>query len=306
MRNNRPNLLGILGAAVLAATAAAHPARAAVSVVTSTPDLAAIAREVGGDLVTVTSLAKPDQNYHKIEAKPTDVIRVARAGVFVKVGMDFDTWADAVVSAARNPKVQPGGPGYVDAGRLIRRKAVPTGSLSGASGDIHVFGNPHYWLDPGNAKVVAYQIDLALRAVDAKNAARYDANYTRFAAEVDRRMTGWKSRLAPYKGRQVVAYHDEWVYFLDRFGLGAFGYLEPKPGIPPSGAHVNRLIARMKGAGVKAVIVPSIYPRRFADLVAREAGGTVAVVPYSVGSQGTRTYFDYVDAIVAGFRKALD
>jgi ABC-type Zn uptake system ZnuABC Zn-binding protein ZnuA len=193
----------------------------------------------------------------------------------------------------------------VDAGRLIRKKSVPTERISGASGDIHVLGNPHYWLDPANAKVIAYQVLLALRGVDAKNAAAYDANYKNFASEVDQRLAGWQRELAPYKGRAVVAYHDEWVYFLDRFDLRAFGFLEPKPGIPPSGGHVNDLIRRMKAANVKAVIVPSIYPRRFADLVARETGGTVSVVPYSVGSRGTKGYFDYMDAIVDGFRRAL-
>jgi ABC-type Zn uptake system ZnuABC Zn-binding protein ZnuA len=168
-----------------------------------------------------------------------------------------------------------------------------------------VLGNPHYWLDPANAKVIAYQIDLALRRVDPANAAAYDANYARFSADVDRRLAQWVRELAPYKGKAVVAYHEEWVYFLDRFGLKGFGYLEPKPGIPPSPAHVSALINRMKSAGVKAVIVPSIYPTRFADLVARETGGTVSVVPYSVGARGTRDYFDYIDAIVDGFRKAL-
>ena len=295
----------VTGLLALALAGAARSAQAAMSVVTTTPELAAIAREVGGNLVNVTSLAKPDQNYHKVEAKPTDVVRVARADVFVRIGLDLEPWADALLNAARNPKVQPGGAGYVDAGRLIRKKEAATGQVSMAQGDIHVLGNPHYWLDPANAKVIAYQIDLALRAVDKKNAAVYDANYSRFSAEVDRRLAGWRLALAPFKGKAIVAYHAEWVYFLDRFGLRVLGYLEPKPGLPPSGGHVNHLIQQMKAAGVKAVIVPSIYPTRFANLVAKETGGEVAVVPYSVGSRGTTNYFDYIDAIVNGFKKAL-
>jgi zinc/manganese transport system substrate-binding protein len=283
----------------------ALPASAAVDVVTTTPELAAIAREVGGNLVRVTSLAKPDQDYHRVEAKPTDVVRVKNADVFVRIGLDMDQWASALMSSARNPNVQPGGRGYVDAGRLIRKKEVPTGSISGASGDIHVLGNPHYWFDPANGKVIAYEILLALRAVDSKNAAAYDANYKRFTAEIDRRLAGWRQELAPFRGKSVVAYHAEWVYFFDQFGLRPFGYLEPKPGIPPSGAHVNALIARMKQANVRGVIIPSIYSTRFADLVAREAGGAVAVVPYSVGTRGTTDYVSYIDAIVEGFRRAL-
>jgi ABC-type Zn uptake system ZnuABC Zn-binding protein ZnuA len=290
-------------ALILGATARA--AHATVDVVTSTPELAAISKEVGGDLVRVTSLAKPNQNYHQIEAKPTDVVKVKNADIFVRIGLDMDMWADAVLNAARNPKVQSGGPGYVDAGRLIKKMEVPTANISGASGDIHVFGNPHYWVDPGDAKVIAYEVDLALRNVDPKNATTYDANYSRFASEIDKRLAGWKQALAPYQGKPIVAYHDEWVYFLSRFGLRAFGYLEPKPGIPPSGSHVNNLIAAMKQSNVKAVIIPSIYPTRFADLVAKETGATVAIVPYSVGSLGTTDYFSYMDAIVNGFKKAL-
>lgn len=280
-------------------------AHAAVDVVTTTPELAAIAREVGGNLANVSSLAKPNQDYHRVEAKPTDVVKVKNADVFVRIGLDMDMWADAVMNAARNPKIQPGGTGYVDAGRLIKKKEVPSTNISGASGDIHVYGNPHYWLDPANAKVIAYEVDLALRAVDPKNATTYDANYTRFSAEITKRMAGWKEDLAPYQGKAVVAYHDEWVYFLGQFGLKAFGYLEPKPGITPSGSHINNLITAMKRDGVKAVIIPSIYPTRFGDLVAKETGGTVAVLPYSVGSLGTTDYFSYIDAIVQGYKKAL-
>lgn len=289
----------------LAIAASMSLARAAVDVVTTTPELAAITREVGGNLVSVTSLAKPNQDYHKIEAKPTDVVKVKNADVFVRVGLDLDMWADSVMNAARNAKVQPGGVGYVDAGRLIKKKEVPSVNISGASGDIHVYGNPHYWLSPGNAKVIAYEIDLALRAVDPKNAATYDANYGKFSAELTKRIAGWKEEMAPYAGKSVVAYHDEWVYFLGDFNIKAFGYLEPKPGISPSGSHVNNLIAAMKREGVKGVIIPSIYPTRFGDLVAKETGGTVAVVPYSVGAAGTTDYVSYMDAIVQGFKKAL-
>lgn len=283
----------------------ARPSVAAVDVVTSTPELAAIAREVGGNLVSVQSLARPDADYHRVDAKPTDVVKIARADVFVRIGMDMDMWADALLNSARNSKVARGAVGYVDASSRIRRQDVPTGSISGASGDVHAAGNPHYWLDPKNGIVIAYEIDLALRGVDPKNAATYDANYARFAADINKRLAGWERDLAPFKGKPVVAYHDEWVYFYTRFGLREFGYLEPKPGIPPSGGHISSLMSRMKSSGVKAVIVPSIYSLRYAELLKKEDAATVSVVPYSVGSLGTKTYADYIDTIVAGFRKAL-
>ena len=279
--------------------------RAAVNVVTTLPELASIAKEVGGSRVSVQSLAKPDQDYHRIEARPSDVRRVASAGLFVRAGMDLDMWADALINAARNSAVARGGKGYVDASRMIRKMEVPAGQITGASGDIHVQGNPHYWYDPGNAKVIAYQVLLGLRAVDPKGAAAYDANYKRFVSEVDRRIKGWEKELAPYRGRSVVSYHDEWVYFYKRFGMTPFGYLEPKPGIPPSANHVNNLIRRMKADRVKAVVVSSIYPMRFPQLLQREASASVVRVPYSVGSMGTKDYFSYIDAIVKGFKKAM-
>ncbi|HEY3329996.1 MAG TPA: metal ABC transporter substrate-binding protein [Capsulimonadaceae bacterium] len=294
------SILATLGLAAIAGPASA------VTVVTSTPELAAIAREVGGTKVSVESLAKPGQNYHQVEAKPTDVVKVAHADVYVRVGMDLDMWADSVLRAARNPKVQEGGPGYVDGGRLIKKLEIPTAQISGASGDIHVYGNPHYWLDPGNGKVIAYEILLGLRAVDPANGGYYNEQYTRFAADVDQNIKKWEARLASDRGKPVVAYHDEWIYFYTRFGLKPFGYLEPKPGIPPAPSHVQNLISSMKASGVKTVIVPDIYPNNFATLIAKETGGEVALVPYSVGEQGTTTYISYINAIVESVKKALD
>ena len=276
-----------------------------MEIITTTPELAAITRELVGSLASVTSIAKPEANYHQIDAKPSDVIRVTRADIFVRIGMDMDMWADALVGAARNSKVARGASGYVDASARIKKLEVPTSGINGASGDVHAMGNPHYWFDPKDAVVVAYQILLAVRSVDKANAATYDANYKRFSDEITTRLVGWEKTLAPFKGHGFVAYHDEWIYFATRFGLTPFGFLEPKPGIPPSGGHVADLIQKMKANKVRAVIMGSIYSTKYADLIAKEAGGKVSVVPYSVGGMGTRNYFDYINAIVEGFAKAL-
>ena len=276
-----------------------------MEIITTTPELAAIARELVGNLAMVTSLAKPEANYHQIDAKPSDVVKVARADVFIRCGLDLDMWADALLGSARNPKVQRGAVGYVDASARVRKLEVPTGGINGASGDVHPAGNPHYWFDPKDAVVVAYEILLALLAVDKAHGATYNANYKRFSDEITARLLGWAKTLAPFKGHGFVAYHDEWIYFATRFGLMPFGFLEPKPGISPSGGHVTDLIQRMKASKVRAVVMGSIYSTKYADLIAKEAGGKVAVVPYSVGGMGTRGYFDYIDAIVNGFAKAL-
>jgi zinc/manganese transport system substrate-binding protein len=294
---------------LLTATAlliAALPSFAGVDVVTTTPELAALAKEVAGNLASVQSLARPEANYHQIDAKPSDVVKVARAEVFVRCGMDLDQWADGLLGSARNSKVSPGGPGYVDASARMRKQQVPAGGINGASGDVHPMGNPHYWYDPKNGVVAAYEILLALRRVDPAHAAAYDANYSRFSAEITSKLAGWERQLAPFKGHGFVAYHEEWVYFAQRFGLTEFGFLEPKPGIAPSGGHVTALGQRMKSGGCKAIVLGSIYSRRYADLIAKNTGAQVSVVPYSVGGMGTRTYIEYIDAIVAGFRKALD
>ena len=294
----------ILAAATLLLTAL--PSLAGVDVVATTPELAAIAREVGGSLVSVESLARPESNYHQIDAKPSDVVKVARATVFVRCGMDLDQWADGLIASARNPRIAPGGAGYVDASARMRKQQVPAGGINGASGDVHPAGNPHYWYDPRNGVVAAYEILLALRKIDPKNAAAYDANYGRFSAEINSRLAGWQKELAPYKGHTFVAYHEEWVYFAQRFGLEEFGFLEPKPGIAPSGGHVAALGQKMKSEGCKAIVLGSIYSRRYADLIAKQSGAKVSVVPYSVGGMGTRSYVEYIDAIVTGFRKALN
>lgn len=281
------------------------PAHAAVDVVAATPELADIAREVGGNLVTVYSIAKPNQDYHMIEPRPSDVNRIAQAKVIVRIGLDLDMWFDALINASGNRNIAHGGPGYVDASVGIRKMQVPNEQVTGASGDIHVYGNPHYFYDPLNAKFMAYNIALGLDRVSPGNAATFNANYKRFMGKIDERMAGWTKELAPYQGRKVVIYHESAVYFLHRFGLSEFGTLEAKPGIPPSAAHVQNLISRMKASGIKTVVVESIYPRQFPDMVVRETGAKLGITPYSVGSLGTKSYFDLISMWVRVYKQAL-
>ncbi len=277
----------------------------AVNVVAATPELADITSQVGGDKVSVYSIAKPNQDYHMLEPRPSDVSRIARADMVVRIGLDLDMWLDALMNSAGNGKVNRGGAGYVDASVGVAKMEVPREQITGASGDIHVFGNPHYFYDPMNGKIVAHNVLLGLERVDPGNAAAYRANYERFAREIDRRTAAWQAALAPYRGRPVVIYHDSAIYFLRRFGLREFGTLEVKPGIPPSAAHVEDLIARMKDQKVNAVVFESVYPTRFPEMVSRETGAKAVTVPYSVGAMGTKSYFDLVDRWVQGYLEAL-
>jgi zinc/manganese transport system substrate-binding protein len=280
-------------------------ASAAINVVAATPELADIAKQVGGDKVSVYSIAKPNQDYHMIEPRPSDVSKIARADIIVRIGLDLDMWLDALSNAASNPKVRRGASGYVDASVGVMRLEVPREQITGASGDIHVYGNPHYFYDPENGKIVAHNILEGLIRVSPGNRSAFQSNYEHFANEIDNRTAAWKKELAPYRGRPVVTYHSSSVYFLRRFSLVSFGQLEPKPGIPPSASHVRELIQRMKEHKVTAVAIESVYPRRFPDLIARETGAKYVVVPYSVGSLGTRSYIDLIDAWVTKYKEAL-
>lgn len=301
------NTFVILGSSLLLACGLlwGTPAHAALSVVAATPELADITRQVGGDLVSVYSIAQPNQDYHMIEARPSDVGRVARANLIVRIGLDLDLWFDALINSSGNKKVARGGAGYVDASAGIKKLEVPTEQVTGASGDIHVYGNPHYFYDPLNAKFIAYNITLGLNRISPANAATFNANYKAFMAAIDARMKTWSATLAPYKGHQVVIYHASAAYFLHRFGLKEFGTLEVKPGIPPSAAHVKSLISRMKAAKVDSLVIESVYPRQFPDLVVRETGAKLGITPYSVGSLGTTNYFSMVDKWVQVYKQAL-
>lgn len=298
----------LLGSALmLSATllASAKPAQAKINVITSLPELAAITREVGGDNVSVGSIARPNNDYHRYEALPSDVARVSRAKLVVATGMSFELWMSALLNAAGRSNLQPGAAGYVNASEGVRRLEVPTQQISGASGDIHADGNPHFYYDPVYAKYIARNVLRGLIRVDAGHANEYRANYGRFNSAIDAHMANYKAQLAPFAGQNVVTYHQNYAYFLRRFGLKQFGTVEPKPGIPPSARHVNALGQTMRAQGVRAIIVESIYPTRFPALLAREAGTNYVVAPYSVGSLGTTNYFNFMDKLVASFRQAL-
>lgn len=276
-------------------------AKAAIDVVATLPELASITREVGGNKVSVYSVAKPNRDYHTIEPRPSDVQRVARAHLVVRTGMKLEMWMDSIINAARNPKANQ----YVNCSLGIRRMDVPNEQISGASGDVHVDGNPHFYYDPIYGKFIARNILKGLIRVDPKDADYFRANYTRFNSEIDQHMVSWHAQLAPYAGHPVVTYHENFGYFIRRFGLREYGHLEPKPGIPPSAAHLNALISNMNRDHVRALVIESIYPTRSADLVARQTHQKYVVAPYSVSSENAGSYFDLVDSLVARFKQAL-
>jgi zinc/manganese transport system substrate-binding protein len=265
---------------------------AAINVVTSTEDLASIVKEVGGDKVAVESLAKGYQDPHFVEAKPSFILKLNRADLLVAVGRELEIgWLPPLITQSRNPKIQPGSAGYLDASQTAKILDIPTGQITRAMGDVHPQGNPHFWLDPDNGRRVAQAVQNKLTELSRGDAAYFAQRY----ADFDRRLTEatqrWKATMAPYKGVKVVTYHRSWPNFADAFGLDVIGYVEPKPGIPPSPAHTLDLEQEMKRQNVKIVLVEPYFDLKTPNAIGRDTGAKVLVMPPSVG--GVKEVIDY-------------
>jgi zinc/manganese transport system substrate-binding protein len=280
-------------AAVGLLLAAADPAAAALKVVATTEDLASLAREVGGDRVTVEALARGYQDPHFVEPKPSFILKLHAADLLVLVGRELEMgWLPPLVQQSRNAKIQPGGPGYLDASLTARILEIPTGQITRAMGDVHPQGNPHYWLDPGNGRRIAKALQTKLSelsAADGPHFAQRFADFDRRLAEAEKR---WDAAMAPYRGAKVVTYHRSWPNFTDRFGLDVIGYVEPKPGIPPSPAHTLDLVREMKRQAIKVIIVEPYFDLKTPNAVARDTGAAVLVLAPSVG--GVREAGSYI------------
>jgi len=272
---------------------------AKLRVVTTTTDLRWLTEQVGGDLVEAESFSTGDQDLHFVEPRPSMVMRMRKADVFVKIGLDQDMWADSLVAASRNARVVYGSSGYVDTSVGIERLQIPKNKVDAAMGDIHVFGNPHYWLDPANAAVISKNILDGLSRNDPENAAVFAENQKRFLAALEEKLKEWEKKAGPLKGLKIVTYHNSWVYFAKRFGLELFGNIEPKPGLPPSPAHLERLIGAMKSDGARVIMAESFYPLKGPKMVAEKTGAKLIVVPSSVGGlPEIKGYFDVFDYVL--------
>lgn len=273
-------------------------AQGEVRVVTTLPVFAELVKEIGGDKVNVEAIASPIQDPHFVEAKPSFILDAGKADLWVEAGMSLEIgWAPLVLQGSRNGDIQPGAPGYVDASLHVQKLGVPAGRIDRSRGDVHPEGNPHYWLDPLNTVPITADITLALTRLDPANAGYYADRRRAFLAEIDRRMEGWKARMAPLRGRPVVSYHESWEYFARRFGLELIGKLEPKPGIPPSPSHLARLIGQMKQADARLILVEPYYEKKNPQLLSRETGAEVVELPNQPGA-GSDSYFGMIDQIV--------
>src|ERR671921_2114959 len=259
-------------------------AHAQLKVVTSTTDLYDIAKAVGGDKITATHIGEGYQDPHFIEAKPSFVLQLRNADVWAFVGLDLEIgWMPLLLDGARNPKIRLGGSGYVDASKAIRVLDTPQGNVDRSQGDVHPLGNPHYWLDPENGKRIARLFQQKFTQLDPGGAATYAANEKAFEARLDAAERSWAPQLAKIKGKPVVAWHTSWRYFAEYNGMNIVGFMEPKPGVPPSPSHLAGLIATMKRTGARVIVMEPFYDRKVADLVASRVGGRVLILPASVG-----------------------
>jgi zinc/manganese transport system substrate-binding protein len=234
--------------------AVTQPAFAELRVVTTTSDLAYFAQTVGGDKVHVEAICKGSQDPHFVQARPSYMVTLSRADLVVAVGLELEVgWLPSLIQGARNPAINPGRPGYFEAATAIKPIDVPAGAVDRSRGDIHPFGNPHFWLDPSNAKLAAHAIAERLAELDRSNAKLYRDNSSAFEARIDKKMQEWQAAMAPFKGTKIASYHATFNYFHQRFGLDSVGYLEDRPGIPPSPAHLVDLIRLMREQKVPVV-----------------------------------------------------
>ncbi len=290
---------------VVAFVSAAH---AKLNVVATTPDIASIAKEIGGDKIELTTLARPTEDPHFVDPKPSFIVKLNRADVLIHGGADLEVgWLPKLVEQARNAKIVGAAKGEVRCCEGVKMLEVPE-KLDRSAGDIHAAGNPHFLVDPENAKIVAHHIADAFSGLDAANKEYYEANAKRFMAAIDTRLSEWQAKLAPFQGQQVVAYHNSWRYFAERFGLKIEIFLEPKPGIPPSPAHLAIVMARMKDVNARVVIVDPYLNRKTAETVARGTGAKVVnVTQFPGGVKGTEGgYIALMDYLVNSLATALE
>ncbi|MCS6859770.1 MAG: metal ABC transporter substrate-binding protein [Abditibacteriales bacterium] len=277
-----------------------------VRVITTNTTLADFVKQVGGDRVTVESLAKGTQDLHYIEPRPSLVTKLRDADMLVINGLAFDIWIYPLIDSARNSKVVTGSVGFVDASMGVKPTEVPPGKVSMAQGEVHPLGNPHYLLDPVRAKQAVKNILDGLVRVSPADAATFRANYDKYIAALDRKIQEWQKLMSPHKGKPVVTYHRSWNYFLERWGLDYFGTIEPKPAIPPSSGHVTRLMQDMKARGVEVILKEPYFPNKFPQLIAQETGAKLLVLPEWVGGkEGLDSYIQLMDYLVKQVADAL-
>ena len=278
-----------------------------LNIVTSTADLASLTQEVGGDRISVESIARGYQDPHFVEAKPSFLLRLRHADLLIAVGLDLEIgWLPPLITQSGNPRIQPSAAGYLDASQFAEILEIPRGQITRAMGDVHPQGNPHYWLDPDNGHRIAKGIAGKLAQLDPENASYFQQRFQDFDKRLTAAEQNWEAQMRPYTGRKVVTYHNSWPNFAKHFHLNVVGYVEPRPGIPPSPGHTLELIQAMRRDSVKIIMVEPYFDLKTPNSIARETGGKVLVMTPSVGGEKPVTdYFKLFDYDISLLVNAL-
>jgi zinc/manganese transport system substrate-binding protein len=300
----RTALILLAFAALLSFSSAAE---AKLRVVTSLQDLASIAQAVGGDRVETFALAKGYQDPHFVDAKPSFVLQLSRADLLIVAGLELEIgYLPPMIDQSRNAKIHPGNPGYLDASVGCNILQRPTGQVTRAMGDVHPYGNPHYWTDPENGRVVARAIAARLSQLDAAGSATYQKNLAAFEQRLTQKEAEWRTKMAPYAGTRVVTFHDSWPNFAKAFKLNIVGHIEPKPGIPPSPTHTLDIINLIQAQKVPVILVEPYFDKKTPNYIADKTGAAVVTLFPSVGgTEAIKDYFSLFDTDLDAFVAAM-
>ncbi len=276
------------------------PAFAKLKVVTTTPDLASIAQELGKDLVEAKSLARGEQDYHFLEPKPSYIVQVSQADLLIVVGMDLESgWLPVLLTQSRNSKIQKGQKGYLDASENIQALDVPTQALDRSMGDVHPQGNPHYWLNPENGLRIAQSIAQRLSEVDANNAKLYQQNLESFQKNLNDKLKAWQNIKVKLQGKKIITQHKSFSYFAQWAGLQERAYIEPKPGIPPSPSHLVKVIQTIQNEKIPLLLIENYYDSKAAKELSSKTGAKLLILPCSVGGEASiKSYTDLFDHLL--------
>ena len=293
--------------AVMLMIASAGPVLAKVKIVSTLQDFDSIADSIGGDLVETDSLAKGYQDPHFVDAKPSLILKLSRADLLLVAGLELEIgYLPPMIDQSRNEKIHPGNPGYLDVSTGCDILQRPTGQVTRAMGDVHPYGNPHYWTDPDNGRVIARSIAAKLVELDPPNRAAYEKNLAAFETKLAAKDREWLAKMAPFAGAKIVTFHDSWPNFAKHFKLEVAGHIEPKPGIPPTPSHTLEIINLIESNKIKAILVEPYFDMKTPKFIAGKTGSTVVVgYPSVMGTPEIKDYFSLFDTNVGALASAL-
>lgn len=279
-----------------------------LNIVTTTSDLSDLVKQIGRDKVKVTNLCKGTQDPHYVEPRPSMVIKMKNADCLIRIGMDLDSWVQSLIDSSRNSRIMHSASGYIDASTGIDKLEVPKIRVDASMGDVHIYGNPHYWLDPENAKIILKQILNKLCELMPTDSEYFKKNYKEYLENLESTIIKCQTRIKQYRASKIVTYHNTWLYFANRFGLEIIGQIEPKPGIPPNPSHIISLVEKMKKEKVKVIVAEPYLNVKIAEKIANDAFAKVLVLPASTeGIEEVKTYlelFEYnIDRLVEALKE---